>query len=126
MTEQKTGIRPKVGDSVWIVSGNKSESRIVGKVGKKYFYLEKPYEHARDIRFEIGCKNGATDGTDWNPTQVYESESVHKSELDNCAAIDELRTATMQGHGWFTYKRPDNVTASDIMRAIAILKGEVQ
>lgn len=125
MTEQKTGIRPKVGDSVWIVSGNKSESRIVGKVGKKYFYLEKPYEHAQDIRFEIGCKNGfAQDGCNYQPKIIYESEAAHKTELDNCAAIDELRTATMQGHGWFTYKRPDNVTATDIRRAIAILKGE--
>jgi len=124
MTEQKTGIRPKVGDSVWVGRDNAFEWKVVVKVGKKYFYIEKPYKHAPDVRFEIGCKNGATDGSEWHTNQVYESEMAHRTGLDNQVAVDELRQATMQGNGWFAYKRPSNVTASDIRRAIAILKGE--
>lgn len=126
MTDEKTGIRPKVGDRVWVGRGSKFEYKTVAKVGKKYFYLEKPYERAQDVRFVLGCKNGSYHDTEWtqNAYVVYESEDASREELDNRDAVEELKFVTMLGSGWFRYKRPDNVTASDIRRAITILKGE--
>jgi hypothetical protein len=124
MTEQKTGIRPKVGDMVWVGRGKSFTWKIVTKVGKKYFYTEKTYKYLPDVRFEIGCKNGAAESGDvFQPSVVYESESAFNQKVDTDSAISELYQVT--GRDFYPrYTPPPNVTASDIRRAIAILKGE--
>lgn len=126
MIEQKTGIRPKVGDVVYIVGSRDSGLKTVTSVGKKYFYIEKSHSWHRDIRFDIGCKNGTmADGDAYGSTRsVYESEQCYFDELENQNATKELQQLVFSGSSWFRYQPPQNVTASDIRRAIAILKGE--
>ena len=119
-----TGIRPKTGDTLYIGffghQGLEYAPTTVSRVGKKYFYVD---TRGREIRFEIGCKEGASDSNAcWSNYRdvIFSSESAKLERDERAQVVAELR------HVFEPYagaRIPERVTTENLKKALSLITG---
>lgn len=125
------GISPKVGDEVWVGKNNcdrrmEFKYGLVTKVGRKFFTVNLGSERFPvETRFEVGCKDGASDSNARESNYrdvVWSSRGAYEAHAEFDAAKLEL-CDMFTAFGTFRVPLPDSVTTDGLRTVIRILKG---